>query len=65
MLLWIPLNERVGFGTISNIVIIAAFIQIGTIIFPKQRQLSQSELSLISLELHWSDWALPSTSPVA
>ena len=36
MLLWIPLNERVGFGTISNIVIIAAFIQIGTIIFPKQ-----------------------------
>ena len=36
MLLWIPLDERVGFGTISNIVIIAAFIQIGTIIFPKQ-----------------------------
>lgn len=36
MLLWIPLNERVGFGTISNIVIIATFIQIGTIIFPKQ-----------------------------
>lgn len=36
MLLWIPLNERVGFGTIANIVIIATFIQIGTIIFPKQ-----------------------------
>jgi len=36
MLLWIPLNERVGFGTISNIVIIATFIQVGTIIFPKQ-----------------------------
>ena len=36
MLLWIPLNERVGFGTISNIVIIATFIQVGTMIFPKQ-----------------------------
>ena len=36
MLVWIPLNERVGFGTISNIVIIATFIQIGTLIFPKQ-----------------------------
>jgi len=36
MLLWIPLNEKVGFGTISNIVIIASFIQIGTLIFPKQ-----------------------------
>ena len=36
MLIWIPLDERVGFGTISNIVIIAAFIQIGTLIFPKQ-----------------------------
>jgi hypothetical protein len=36
MLVWIPLNEKVGFGTISNIVIIATFIQIGTLVFPKQ-----------------------------
>lgn len=36
LLMWIPLKERVGFGTLSNIVIIASFIQLGTLIFPKQ-----------------------------
>jgi uncharacterized membrane protein YczE len=36
MLVWIPLDERVGFGTVANIVVIASFIQIGTLIFPKQ-----------------------------
>ena len=36
LLMWIPLKEKVGFGTLSNIVIIASFLQIGTIIFPKQ-----------------------------
>jgi uncharacterized membrane protein YczE len=36
LLLWIPLRERPGFGTIANIVIIASFIQIGTEIFPRQ-----------------------------
>ena len=36
MLLWIPLKEKPGFGTISNIVIIAAAIQIGVSIFPEQ-----------------------------
>ena len=36
LLIWIPLNERPGFGTISNIVLIATFIEIGTNIFPKQ-----------------------------
>ncbi len=36
LLLWIPLKERPGFGTIANIVIIASFIQIGTEIFPRQ-----------------------------
>lgn len=36
MLVWIPLDERVGFGTLANIVVIASFIQIGTLIFPKQ-----------------------------
>ncbi len=35
LLLWIPLRERPGFGTLSNIVLIALFIQIGTIIFPE------------------------------
>lgn len=33
LLLWIPLRERPGFGTLSNIVLIALFIQIGTMIF--------------------------------
>ena len=34
--LWIPLRERPGFGTLSNIVIIATAIQIGVSIFPEQ-----------------------------
>lgn len=29
LLLWIPLKEKPGFGTLSNIVVIASFIQIG------------------------------------
>ncbi len=36
LLLWIPLKERPGFGTLSNIVLIATFIEIGTHIFPPQ-----------------------------
>lgn len=36
LLAWIPLKERPGFGTLSNIVLIATFIQIGISIFPKQ-----------------------------
>ena len=35
LLLWIPLKERPGFGTISNIVLIATFIELGTHIFPE------------------------------
>lgn len=34
--LWIPLRERPGFGTLSNILLIATFIQIGISIFPLQ-----------------------------
>jgi len=34
--LWIPLKERPGFGTLSNILIISLFIEIGTNIFPLQ-----------------------------
>ena len=39
LLIWIPLRERPGFGTISNIVIISATIQIGVDIFPLQSTL--------------------------
>jgi uncharacterized membrane protein YczE len=37
--LWIPLRERPGFGTLSNIIIISLFIEIATNIFPKQNEL--------------------------
>lgn len=36
LLIWIPLKEKPGFGTLSNIVLIATFIQLGTEIFPQQ-----------------------------
>lgn len=36
LLLWIPLKEKPGFGTLSNIAIIAAAIQLGVSIFPEQ-----------------------------
>lgn len=39
LLLWIPLRERPGFGTLSNIVLIATFIQAGTMIFPEVNSL--------------------------
>lgn len=35
LLLWIPLKEKPGFGTISNIVIIAVAIQVGVTVFPE------------------------------
>ncbi len=35
LLLWIPLRERPGLGTISNIVVIAVAIQIGITFFPQ------------------------------
>jgi uncharacterized membrane protein YczE len=34
LLLWIPLKEKPGFGTLANIVIIAGAIQIGVNVFP-------------------------------
>ena len=34
LLLWIPLKEKPGFGTLSNIALIAAAIQVGITIFP-------------------------------
>lgn len=39
LLIWIPLKERPGFGTLSNIVLIATFIEVGISIFPKQHSL--------------------------
>ena len=39
LFLWIPLRERPVFGTIANITIIAAAIQIGVSIFPAQDDL--------------------------
>ena len=36
LLIWIPLNEKPGLGTLSNIVLIATFIEVGTHIFPQQ-----------------------------
>jgi hypothetical protein len=36
LLIWIPLKERPGFGTLSNILLIASFIQIGISVFPLQ-----------------------------
>ena len=36
LLLWIPLREKPGFGTLSNIVIIASAIQVGVSVFPMQ-----------------------------
>lgn len=36
LLAWIPLREKPGFGTISNIVIIAIAIQIGVTVIPLQ-----------------------------
>jgi len=36
LLLWIPLKEKPGFGTLSNITLIAIAIQVGVTIFPDQ-----------------------------
>ena len=36
LLLWIPLRERPGFGTLANIVVIAFALQIGVDLFPLQ-----------------------------
>ncbi len=36
LLLWIPLREKPGFGTLANITLIAIAIQVGVTIFPVQ-----------------------------
>lgn len=44
LLIWIPLREKPGFGTIANIVLIATFIEIGTKIFPLQSSVASGVL---------------------
>lgn len=39
LFLWIPLREKPGFGTLSNIVIISAAIEFGVSVFPLQETL--------------------------
>jgi uncharacterized membrane protein YczE len=52
LLIWIPLNEKPGFGTLSNIVLIATFIEVGTHVFPKQSStLSGIVFSVIGIAL--------------
>ena len=52
LLIWIPLNEKPGFGTLANIVLIATFIEVGTHIFPKQSStLSGIVFSLIGIAM--------------
>lgn len=52
LLLWIPLRERPGFGTLANIVLIATFIEIGTHLFPEQRSLAMGVLyDLVGISL--------------
>ncbi|MEY4657805.1 MAG: hypothetical protein RL466_618 [Actinomycetota bacterium] len=52
LLLWIPLKERPGFGTLANIVIIATFIEVGTHIFPAQQSLAMGILyDLVGISL--------------
>jgi uncharacterized membrane protein YczE len=40
LLIWIPLREKPGFGTLANIILIATFIQVGTEIFPEQHSIA-------------------------
>lgn len=52
LLTWIPLRERPGFGTLSNILLIATFIQVGISIFPKQSSFAMGVLfDLIGITL--------------
>lgn len=39
LMIWIPLREKPGFGTLANIVFIASAIELGTLIFPLQHNL--------------------------
>jgi uncharacterized membrane protein YczE len=47
LLIWIPLKEKPGFGTLSNIAIISAAIQFGVDHFPLQESFSGGLLSAL------------------
>lgn len=47
LLLWIPLRERPGFGTLMNILVIATAIDIGVSILPKTENLAFNFLYVI------------------
>lgn len=52
LLLWIPLREKPGFGTLANILLIASFIQIGVSLFPLQHTFARGVLfDLIGITL--------------
>ena len=52
LLVWIPLREKPGFGTLANILLIASFIQVGISIFPLQHSLISGVLyDLIGITL--------------
>jgi uncharacterized membrane protein YczE len=52
LLLWIPLRERPGLGTLSNIVVIAVAIQIGITFIPQTNNFSIAVLySLLGISL--------------
>jgi uncharacterized membrane protein YczE len=44
LLMWIPIKERPGFGTLANIVLIASFIQIGISVVPLQESFAMGVL---------------------
>ncbi len=44
LVMWIPLREKPGFGTLSNILLIATFIQLGISIFPQQSSIVEGVL---------------------
>lgn len=47
LLLWIPLKQKPGFGTLMNILIIAAAIELGLYLFPSTNEISFQILYLI------------------
>ena len=50
LLIWIPLREKPGFGTIANIVVIATFIQLTVDLFPTPPALwEQLTLSIVGV----------------
>ena len=59
LLLWLPLRERPGFGTVANIIIVASAIDLGTRIFPEQNTLlSRVSYVLLGIALVGSGSAL-------